>query len=72
MITWAERAKAAISQTGQAVLPKLTKPLFRDFWQFRQYLPRPFPAKPERLSSVLAVPSPAVLEKFVVVDLLIG
>ncbi len=27
---------------AEVALPKLTKQLFQDFWQFRQYLPRPF------------------------------
>ena len=63
MITWTERAKAAISKKGQGFAAKTDETL----------IPRPLAVSsvpteavsplPERLSSVLAVPPPAVLGK---------
>jgi hypothetical protein len=62
MITWAERAKLQFHKRARAALPKLTKPLSR-LLSVSAVPTVAVPAMPERLSSVLAVPSPAVLEK---------
>jgi hypothetical protein len=63
MITWAERAKAAISQKGQNGTVKTDKTEILRLLAVSAVPTEAISAMPERLSSVLAVPSPAVLEK---------
>ena len=63
MITWAERAKAAISQTGQNGTAKTDETAVSRLLAVSAVPTEAVSAKPEQLSSVLAVPSPAVLEK---------
>ncbi len=63
MITWAERAKAAIAQTGQNDTAKTDETTVARLLAVSAVLTEAVSAKPEQLSSVLAVPSPAVLEK---------
>ena len=63
MITWAERAKAAISQKGQNGTAKTDETAALRLLAVSAVATEAVSAKPERLSSVLAVPSPAVLEK---------
>ena len=63
MITWAERAKAAISQTGHGGTAKTDKTAVSRLLAVSAVPTEAVSAKPEHLSSVLAVPSPAVLEK---------
>ncbi|MBP9061700.1 MAG: hypothetical protein KBF98_15470 [Rhodoferax sp.] len=63
MSSWAERAKAAIAQTGQGGTAKTDETVFSRLLAVSSV---PTVAAPEisaRLSSVLAVPSPAILEK---------
>ena len=63
MITWAERAKAAISQTGQGGTAKTDETAISRLLAVSAVPTVAAPEIPDRLSSVLAVPSPAVLEK---------
>ena len=63
MITWAERAKAAITQTGLSSTAKTDETPVARLLAVSSVPTKVVSAKPERLSSVLAVPSPAVLEK---------
>jgi hypothetical protein len=63
MITWAERAKAAISQTGLSGTAKTDETAVARLLAVSAVATEAVSAMPERLSSVLAVPSPAVLEK---------
>jgi len=63
MITWAERAKAAISQTGRSGTVKTDEIAVAKLLAVSAVPTEAVPAMPERLSSVLAVPYPAVLEK---------
>ena len=63
MITWAERAKAAISQKGQNGTVKTDETAALRLLTVSAVATEAVSAKPERLSTVLAVPSPAVLEK---------
>lgn len=63
MITWAERAKAAISQKGGSGTDKTDKTMVSRFFAVSSVSTDVRPTLPERLSSVLTVTSPAVLEK---------
>ena len=63
MITWAERAKAAISQTGQGGTAKTDETAISRLLAVSAVPTVAAPEIPDRLSSVLAVPSPAILEK---------
>ena len=63
MITWAERAKAAISQKGQNGTAKTDETAALRLLAVSAVATEAVSAKPERLSTVLAAPSPAVLEK---------
>lgn len=63
MITWAERAKAAISQTGRSGTAKTDEITVARLLAVSAVPTVAVSEKPEQLSSVLAVPSPAVLEK---------
>ena len=63
MITWAERAKAAISQTGQGGTVKTDETVISRLLAVSAVPTVAASAMPELLSSVLAVPSPAILEK---------
>lgn len=63
MITWAERAKAAISQKGQNGTAKTDEAAVARLLAVSAVATEAVSAMPEGLSSVLAVPSPAVLEK---------
>ena len=63
MITWAERAKAAISQKGQNGTAKTDETAAARLLAVSAVATEAVSAKPEQLSSVLAVPSPTVLEK---------
>ena len=63
MITWAERAKAAISQKGQNGTAKTDETAVARLLAVSAVATEAVSAMPEGLSSVLAVPSPAVLEK---------
>ena len=63
MITWAERAKAAISQKGQNGTAKTDETAALRLLTVSAVATEAVSAKPERLSTVLAVPSPAILEK---------
>ena len=63
MSTWAERAKAAISQKGQNGTAKTDETAALRLLAVSAVPTEAVSAKPEQLSSVLAVPSPAVLEK---------
>jgi hypothetical protein len=63
MITWAERAKAAIAQTGQGGTAKTDETAFSRLLSVSSVPTVAAPEIPDRLSSVLAVPSPAILEK---------
>jgi len=63
MITWAERAKAAISQTGQGGTAKTDETTVLGLLAVSAVPTVAASVMPEPLSSVLAVPSPAVLEK---------
>ena len=63
MSSWATRARAAISQTGQGGTAKTDE---TDVFRLLAVSAVPIlavPVMPDRFSSVLAVPSPAVLEK---------
>ena len=63
MITWAERAKAAISQKGRSVTDKTDETAVSRLLAVSAVATETVTAKPEQLSTVLAVTSPAVLEK---------
>lgn len=63
MISWAERAKAAISQKGLSGTAKTDETVALRLLAVSAVATEAVSAKPEQLSSVLAVPSPAVLEK---------
>jgi hypothetical protein len=63
MITWAERAKAAISQKGRSGTVKTDETVVSRLLAVSAVATGAASAMPEGLSSVLAVPSPAVLEK---------
>ena len=63
MITWAERAKAAISQTGQGGTAKTDETAIFRLLAVSSVPTDAVPAMTDRLSSVLAVPPPAILEK---------
>ena len=63
MITWAERAKAAISQKGRSGTVKTDETAVSRLLAVSAVATEAVSAKPEQLSTVLAVPSPAVLEK---------
>ncbi len=62
MITWAERAKAAISQMGQNGTAKTDETVISRLLAVSSVPTLAVSASPERLSSVLTVPCPAVLE----------
>ncbi|ABD69092.1 hypothetical protein Rfer_1358 [Rhodoferax ferrireducens T118] len=62
MITWAERAKAAISQTDRSGTVKTDETSVSRLLAVSAVPTEAVSAKPEQLSSVLAVPSPAVFE----------
>lgn len=63
MITWAERAKAAISQKGQNSTAKTDETVVLRLLAVSTVTSVAISTSPERLSSVSAVPSPAILEK---------
>jgi hypothetical protein len=63
MITWAERAKAAISQTGRGATAKTDETAVARLLAVSAVATEAASAMPKELSSVLAVPYPAVLEK---------
>ena len=63
MITWAERAKAAISQRGRGGTAGTDETSFSGILAVSSVTTDAVPAFPEVLSSVLTVPSPALLEK---------
>lgn len=63
MITWAERAKAVISQKGQNGTVKTDEIAALILLTVSAVATEAVSAMPEGLSSVLAVPSPAVMEK---------
>ena len=63
MITWAERAKAAISQKGQNGTAKTDETAAARLLAVSAVATEAVSTKLERLSTVLAVPSPTVLEK---------
>ena len=63
MITWAERAKAAISQTGQVGTVKTDETYVSRLLTVSSVPSVAISSMPERLSTVLAVPSPVVFEK---------
>ncbi len=63
MITWAERAKAAIPQTGLSGTAKTDETAVSRLLLVSAVATEAASAIPKGLSSVLAVPSPAVLEK---------
>ena len=63
MITWAERAKAAISQKGQSGTAKTDETAISRLLAVSAVPTVAASAMTERLSAVLAVPPPAILEK---------
>ena len=63
MITWAERAKAAISQTGRTGTAKTDETVVSRLVAVSSVPAVAVTALPKLVSSVLAVPSLAVLEK---------
>ena len=63
MINWTERAKAALAQTGQGGTATTDETAISRLLAVSAVPTVAASATPERLSSVLAVPSPAVLEK---------
>jgi hypothetical protein len=63
MITWAERAKAAISQTGQGGTAKTDETAISRLLAVSAVPIVAASAMPKPLSSVLAVTSPTILEK---------
>ena len=65
MITWAERAKAAIAQTGQGVTAKTDETAFPRLLAVSSVPTEADSPLPERLSSVSTVAPPSVLEKHV-------
>jgi hypothetical protein len=64
MITWAERAKAAISQMSQHGTAKTDETAVFRLMTVSSVPTKAISALPERLSSVLTVPTPAVLKKY--------
>ena len=65
MNSWAARAKAAISQTGQGGTAKTDETAISRLLAVSAVPTVAASAMPEQVSSVLAVPSPATLEKLV-------
>jgi len=63
MINWTERAKAALAQTGQGDTAKTDETVVSRLLAVSAVPTRAVSQTLERLSSVLAVPSPALLEK---------
>ncbi len=63
MITWAERAKAAISQASRSVTVKTDETAVSRLKTVSAVPTEAVPAMQEKLSSVLAVTSPAIFEK---------
>jgi len=63
MINWTERAKAALSQTAQGGTAKTDETAISRLLAVLAVPTVAVSGTPDRLSSVLAVPSPAVLEK---------
>jgi len=63
MITWAERAKAAISQTSRSGTDKTDEIAVSRLLAVSAVPAEAVPAMQEKLSSVMAVTSPVVLEK---------
>lgn len=63
MITWAERAKAAISHKGQNGTAKTDETVISRLLAVSSVPTLAVSASPKRLSSVLAVPTPVPLEK---------
>ena len=63
MITWAERAKAAISQKGRSGTVKTDETAVSRLLAVSAVATEAVSTKLEQLSTVLAVPSPAALEK---------
>lgn len=63
MITWAERAKAAISKNGRDGTAKTDETAVARLLAVSAVATEAISAKPKRLSTVLAVPSPVVLER---------
>ena len=63
MSIWAARAKAAISETGQGGTAKTDETAFSRLLAVSSVPTVAAPEIPDRVSSVLAVPSPAGLEK---------
>jgi hypothetical protein len=63
MITWTERARTAISQTGMVGTAKTDETAVSRLLAFSSVLTEVVSEVPNRLSSVLTVPSPAILEK---------
>ena len=63
MITWAERAKAAIAQKGQSGTAKTDETAVARLLAVSSVPSVAISSMSEQLSSVLAVPSPAILEK---------
>lgn len=68
MSTWAARAKAAISKAGQDCTAKTDETPVSGLSSVSSVPNCADRQMPDRLLSVLAVPTPAVLEKFVVVE----
>jgi hypothetical protein len=68
MSTWAARAKAAISKTSQDATAKTDETPVGGLSSVSSVQNGADHQMPDRLLSVLAVPTPAVLEKFVVVE----
>lgn len=68
MSTWAARAKAAISKAGQDGTAKTDETTVRGLSSVSSVPNGADSQMPDRLLSVLAVPTPAVLEKFVVLE----
>ena len=63
MINWTERAKAVIAQKGQNGTAKTDETAIARLLAVSAVTTEAVSAKPKRLSTVLAVPSPAILEK---------
>lgn len=63
MITWAERAKAALSQTGQNGTVRTDETVVSRLLAVSSVPSVGISGNQDRLSTVLAVPAPAVLEK---------
>jgi hypothetical protein len=64
MITWAERAKAAISQMSQHGTAKTDETAVFRLMAVSSVPTKAISALPQRLSSVLTVPTPAGLKKY--------